>query len=100
MKYRLTKVAYRDLDEIWRYTFQEWSESQASKYFESIIEQIELFSEKPEKAKKVQKIKSEIYYFRALSHYVFFKYGNEQIDIIRISHKMMNFPKHLEGNDI
>jgi toxin ParE1/3/4 len=98
MKYRLTEAAYRDLDNIWLYTFQEWSENQASTYFESITQQIELFSENPQKAKKVQKIKSEIYYFRALSHYVFFKYGNEQIDIIRILHKMMDFPKHLEEN--
>ena len=96
MKYRLTEAAYRDLDDIWLYTFQEWSENQASKYFESIIHQIELFSEKPRQAKKVQKIKSDIYYFQALSHYVFFKYGNEQIDVVRILHKMRDFPKHLD----
>lgn len=96
MKYRITEAAYRDLNDIWFYTFQEWSENQASKYFESIIQEIELLSENPNKAKKLKKTKSEIYYFRALSHYIFFKYGDEQIDVIRILHKMMDFPKHLE----
>jgi toxin ParE1/3/4 len=96
MSYRLTEAAYRDLDNIWFYTFEEWSENQATKYFESLIQHIEAFSIKPTKANRVQKIKSDIFYFRALSHYVFFKYGNDQIDIIRILHKMMDFPKHLE----
>ncbi|MBS7786179.1 type II toxin-antitoxin system RelE/ParE family toxin [Flavobacterium sp. CYK-55] len=96
MKYRITEAAYRDLNDIWFYTFQEWSENQANQYFESIIQQIILFSENPSKAKKLAKVKSEYYYFRALSHYVFFKYGDHQIDIIRILHKMMDFPKHLE----
>ncbi|WP_291134424.1 type II toxin-antitoxin system RelE/ParE family toxin [Flavobacterium sp. UBA7663] len=96
MKYRITESAYQDLNDIWFYTFQEWSENQADKYFESIIQEIELFSENTEKAKKLKKLKSEYYYFRALSHYVFFKYGDDQIDVIRILHKMMDFPKHLE----
>jgi toxin ParE1/3/4 len=96
MKYRITEAAYRDLNDIWLYTFQEWSEIQATKYFESIIEEIALFSENPGKAKKLEMANSEFYYFRTFSHYVFFKYGDEKIDIIRILHKMMDFPKHLK----
>ena len=96
MKYRITEAAYNDLDEIWFYTFQEWSEDQANRYFELIIQEIENFSEQPQKAKRFSKLNSEYYFFRVLSHYVFFKYGDEKIDIIRILHKMMDFPKHLD----
>jgi toxin ParE1/3/4 len=96
MKFRITEAAYQDLNDIWVYTFQEWSENQADKYFESIIQAIEFFSENKEKAKKLKNQKSEFYYFKALSHYVFFKYGNDQIEVIRILHKMMDFPKNLE----
>jgi plasmid stabilization system protein ParE len=53
-------------------------------------------SENPEKAKKMSKVKSNYFYFRALSHYVFFKYGDEKIEIIRVLHKMMDFSQHLE----
>jgi len=96
MNYKITEAAYRDLDDIWFYTFEKWSENQANIYFESIIQEIELMSEKPEKAKQMSKIKFNFFYFRALSHYVFFKYGDDKIEIIRILHKMMDFSKHLD----
>jgi toxin ParE1/3/4 len=96
MNYKITEAAYRDLDDIWFYTFQKWSENQANKYFESIIQEIEIISVNPEKAKRMSKVKSDFFYFRTLSHYVFFKYGDDQIEIIRILHKMMDFSKHLE----
>jgi toxin ParE1/3/4 len=96
MKYKITEAAYRDLDDIWFYTFQKWSENQANKYFESIIQEIEIISVNPEKAKRMSKVKSDFFYFRTLSHYVFFKYGDDKIEIIRILHKMMDFSKHLE----
>lgn len=96
MKYRISEAAYRDLDEIWLYTFQEWSEHQANKYFESIIQEIEFQSEHPDKAKQMLKVSSEFFYFRALSHYVFFQKRDDKIDIIRIIHKRMNFSEHME----
>ena len=53
MKYRITEAAYKDLNDIWLYTFQKWLENQASKYLESIIQEIEFISENLDKAKKM-----------------------------------------------
>ena len=36
-KYFLTNKANEDLDEIWEYTFDEWSEMQADKYYFEIL---------------------------------------------------------------
>ena len=36
-EYRLTNQAVEDLNEIWNYTFDEWSEEQADKYYEMLI---------------------------------------------------------------
>ncbi len=44
MKYRISEAAYEDLNDIWFYTFQKWSEKQASKYFEDLITEIESLS--------------------------------------------------------
>jgi len=96
MKYRISEAAYNDLNDIWFYTFQKWSESQASKYFEALIQEIELISANPEKAKKMPKVRADFFYFRALSHYVFFKQNESGIEVVRILHKMMDFSKHLE----
>lgn len=96
MRYNITQAAYNDLNDIWFYTFQKWSENQADKYFEAIIQEIEITSNNPKNAKKVPKIINDYYYFRALSHYVFFKYEDDKIEVLRILHKMMDFSKHLE----
>ncbi|RYG10765.1 MAG: type II toxin-antitoxin system RelE/ParE family toxin [Chitinophagaceae bacterium] len=96
MKYRITEAAYNDLSDIYLYTFEKWSENQASKYFESIIQEIELFSENTEKAKRMSKVNPDYFYFRALSHYVFFKKNENMIEVVRILHKMMDFSQHLE----
>jgi len=100
MKYRITEAAYNDLSDIYFYTFQKWSANQAGRYFESIIQEIELFSENPEKAKRMPKVRSDFFYFRALSHYVFFRKNGDTIEVIRILHKMMDFSKHFGQNDL
>ncbi|OYU83019.1 MAG: plasmid stabilization protein [Flavobacterium sp. BFFFF2] len=96
MKYKIREAAYRDLDEIWFYTFQKWSEKQADTYFYLIIQEIEILSNNPSKAKRVPITTVDYFFCRALSHYVFFKYDDDTIEIIRILHKMMDFSKHLE----
>ncbi len=96
MKFIITEAAYSDLDDIWFYTFQKWSENQANKYFETIIREIELISQNPQQGKRMTKIKSDFFYFRSLSHYIFYKQDDESIQIIRILHKMMDFSKHLD----
>ncbi|MFY7987290.1 MAG: type II toxin-antitoxin system RelE/ParE family toxin [Flavobacterium sp.] len=96
MKYRITESAYHDLSDIYFYTLQKWSEDQAIKYFDSIIQEIELLSQAPEKAKRIPQVGQDFFCFKALSHYVFFKKNNDTVEIIRILHKIMDFPKHLE----
>jgi toxin ParE1/3/4 len=36
--YRLTIKAVEDLTEIWNYTFEVWSDSQADRYYELLVE--------------------------------------------------------------
>ena len=36
-KYHLTKKAFEDLSDIWTYTFDNWSEEQADKYYSLVI---------------------------------------------------------------
>ena len=37
-KYYLTNLAVNDLAEIWEYTYEEWSEKQANKYYKLLLE--------------------------------------------------------------
>ena len=40
-KYHLTKKAFEDLSDIWTYTYDNWSEEQADKYYSILISTIE-----------------------------------------------------------
>lgn len=37
-KYELTNEAVEDLTKIWEYTFDKWTEKQADKYYEMLLE--------------------------------------------------------------
>ena len=45
-KYFLTKKAVEDLSSIWIYTFESWSEGQADKYYQLLVDSFE-FGLKP-----------------------------------------------------
>ena len=96
MKYQISEAAYNDLNNIWFYTFEKWSENQANAYFESLIEHIEIISNNPKAGKNLPKIRKDFFCERALSHYIFFKKEKDIIVVIRILHKMMEFSQHLE----
>lgn len=46
-KYFLTNKAVQDLTKIWDYTFEVWSEKQADKYFEMVIDICEEVAAQP-----------------------------------------------------
>jgi len=48
MKYEITSKARSDLINIWEYTFENWSHTQADKYYAMLINKIEEISENPD----------------------------------------------------
>ena len=38
--FEISKLALNDLDEIWKYTAQQWSKQQANKYYKEIFQLI------------------------------------------------------------
>ena len=49
--YKLTNKAVEDLEEIWDYTFQKWSEQQADKYYTLLIDTCQSIGENPDLGK-------------------------------------------------
>ena len=47
-KYLLTNKAVEDLSKIWDYTYEVWSENQADKYYELLIEACQEISKSPD----------------------------------------------------
>ena len=44
-KYRISKQAINDLNDIWIYTFRKWSKEQADRYYDLIMGEIEFIAD-------------------------------------------------------
>jgi toxin ParE1/3/4 len=90
-KYYLTNKAVEDLTSIWNYTYEEWSESQADKYYEILFEAFQDISQNPEMGKNYEGIAKGVSGFRINKHIVFYRRMNSDlIEIVRILHGRMD----------
>ena len=90
-KYVLTNKAVKDLKGIWNYTFDIWSENQADKYYDQILNYCDRLSHNPEQGREYfnlhkglrgSKINKHIIFYREISDY--------EIEIERILHERMD----------
>ena len=98
MNYKISKQAEIDLENIWLYTFEEWSIEQADYYFDLIMDEIEYISKNPKSGKSYNEIRKEYFRSRVKSHFIFYRinFKEECIEIIRILHQQMDVDSHLQ----
>lgn len=53
-KINFTKKAKIDLEEIWEYTYETWSEKQADRYYNELIEKCQYYKKILNKAETIQ----------------------------------------------
>ncbi len=95
-KYELTNKAIADLNEIWEYTVENWSENQADKYYNMLLDMCRLISENPDLGKNYEEIKSELFGLKANRHIIFYRKLNKNlIEITRILHEQMDLKKRM-----
>ncbi len=89
--YKLTYKAVQDLESIWEYTVDKWSENQADKYYQMLLGAFNHLAGNPASGKHYKEISNSLMGFRAGHHIIF--YSNNQtgeIEIIRILHEQMD----------
>lgn len=93
--YRLSPLAEADLEDIWRYTLENWSANQADRYIGELIEAFEDLAAGRRSGRSAQDIRDG--YFKQLvgSHMIYFRRRDEGIDVIRILHGRMDVARHL-----
>lgn len=95
-KYHLTHKAIQDLSEIWNYTYEEWSERQADKYYSSLLDSCHELAENPTKGKKYDIVTDGLLGYKCNEHIIFYQItGTSEIEIIRILHGMMDLKSKL-----
>jgi len=97
MNYKISKLAESDLENIWLYTFEEWSLEQADYYYDLIMDEIEYIAENPKTGKDFNVVRKGYFRSRVKSHFIFYKINlkEEEVEIIRILHQQMDIDLHI-----
>ncbi|RUA28520.1 MAG: type II toxin-antitoxin system RelE/ParE family toxin [Bacteroidetes bacterium] len=97
MKYKISKEASRDIENIWLYTIEKWSIEQADRYFNLIMDEIEYLANNPKSGEDYSKVRKGYFRSQIKSHFIFYKISikNKEIEIIRILHQRMDIEVRL-----
>lgn len=95
-KYELTNKAVEDLNGIWEYTLENWSENQADRYYDMLLDICQDIADNPELGKNYDGIKSELLGLKANRHLIFYRKSNvHTIEITRILHERMDLKNRI-----
>jgi toxin ParE1/3/4 len=97
--FNLTPRAKEDLQGIWSYTHEFWSEAQADKYVTSLYERFGWLAERPRTGKHRPDICEGYYCFPQGSHLVFYLIRDNEIDIIGVPHNEMDVLNYFDTED-
>ena len=96
VKFKLTNNAVKDLSDIWYYTVEAWSESQADKYYKQIISACSTIATKPQIGKAYPEIYSDLKGKLTSKHIIFYRVLEDQtIEVTRILHERMDLKNKL-----
>lgn len=96
MKYKLSKAAQNDLEDIWLYTFENWHIGQADKYINLLIDEIEFIAENFEIARDFSHFRKGCCCSKAGSHIIFFRRNqHSETEVIRVLHQKKDIENRL-----
>ena len=92
----LRQEAIDDLNDIWDYTFEKWSEKQADKYYATIKLACNGIGENPNVGKEYYGISKNLLGLKSNKHIIFYQSLSEnKIEVIRILHQRMDLKNRL-----
>ena len=92
----LRQAAIDDLNNIWDYTFEQWSENQADKYYATLKFACKEIGENPDLGREYSGIRMNLFGLKSGKHIIFYHMiTNDEIEVIRILHERMDLKKRL-----
>ncbi|WP_075351835.1 type II toxin-antitoxin system RelE/ParE family toxin [Algoriphagus marinus] len=96
-KYKFTKKAVTDLSSIWEYTCQNWSETQADRYYETLISACEEIANNQGIGKNYEGIADKLFGMKTSQHIIFYRIlDNTHVEITRILHGSMDLKNRIK----
>lgn len=94
--YVLTNKALEDLSDIWNYSFEVWSASQADKYYYMILDACEELGSGKVRGKNYPEVHAEISGYRIGQHLIFYRPARgSTIEVVRILHSRMDYKNRM-----
>ena len=92
----LRQKAIDDLNNIWNYTFDQWSAKQADKYYATIKLACNGIGEKPDIGREYDGIDGDLLGLKSGKHIIFYKQMSmERIEVVRILLERMDLKNRL-----
>ncbi|WP_394974087.1 type II toxin-antitoxin system RelE/ParE family toxin [uncultured Croceitalea sp.] len=92
----LRQKAIDDLNTIWNYTFEKWSEKQADKYYATIKMACKGIEENPDIGKEYDGINRNLLGLKSEKHIIFYQQkSSDRIEFIRILHERMDLKNRI-----
>ena len=96
-RYRFTNKAIDDLNQIWDYTCEKWSDVQAEKYYQMIIDGCEEIAASPGLGKNYSEIAQDLKGFKVGRHIIFYRKEElNELTVIRILHDQMDLKRRIK----
>jgi toxin ParE1/3/4 len=97
VKVILRQEAIDDLNDIWDYTFEKWSETQADNYYETIKLACNGIADNPSIGKEYDEISRNLLGIKSGKHIIFYQIISiDEIEIIRILHERMDLNNRIK----
>jgi toxin ParE1/3/4 len=97
MDYEIRKRATADLESIWLFTQDLWSEAQADRYLDLIFDELEYLTKFPNAGKDYGHLRKGYRCSKVKSHLIFYRINkeNDLIEIMCILHEHMDIESSL-----
>ena len=90
-EFYLTNKAVEDLNSIWNYTFDKWSEEQADRYYQLLLDSCQDVAENPNLGKNYDGIEINLLGLKTNRHIIFYRQmESNNVEITRILHGRMD----------
>ncbi|MEL5849212.1 MAG: type II toxin-antitoxin system RelE/ParE family toxin [Candidatus Igneacidithiobacillus chanchocoensis] len=94
-EFRLTPAALQDLEDIWRYSMQQWGIAQAERYVDALHARLSDLASAPFSAPSCDSIRPGYRQLRAEHHVAYYMIQSETVVVIRILHERMDVHRHI-----
>ncbi len=92
--YLLSPRAESDLEEIWLYTFRNWSPEQADTYHNAIVDAFEGLAAGKITGRPVD-VREGYFKYPVGAHLVFYRFSESGLVVVRVLHQRMDVGRHL-----